>query len=637
MPLIKRLQESPPFNQLPESVVDSLRQAAQLKTFAENVDIFKQNDPPTGYLYVIKEGMVAITVMSPGGVDMVVDYRKEGQFFGGTPIFTGEPYSGGARTVTATECYLIPNGILQELQQDYPQISSYFTHLVLSRVRNLYSEIVSEHSGTTLSQMEAYPFKKHLSEIMSSPAATCAIDCNVREIARRLTESQVNCLIVVDTANIPIGAVTGRDLVAKALAPENVDLQTLTAKDLMQPQVHSMAPETYMYEAMAYMTRHRLNHLLIVDREQPVGIVTPRDLMRYRCQNALLLLGNIRDEQTLDGLAAIHREIATVARTLITETRSTPEVMEILSYIHHAIIRRTYEICLKQMRTEGWEPPDVKHCFLIMGSGGRREMVLNPDQDNGFIFEDVPDERLSEIEGFFQPFSEKLNVALAHVGYPLCKGGVMARNPDWRGRLKDWQERVNDWLLDPDPTHVRESSIFFDFYPLTGDIELANYLRDIVAEAVKTHHGFLYHMMSLDLRYKVPLGLLNRFIVEKEGPHEGRLSVKYGGSVYIVDCVRMFALEHNIRELSTFDRLEALVEKNVFAAETAEHIRAAFEALVFLRMRHEISLIEQNQPPTHFIDPFALSKSEQDLLKEAFQAVAKLQDATKRHFSRAPF
>ena len=84
-------------------------------------------------------------------------------------------------------------------------------------------------------------------------------------------------------------------------------------------------------------------------------------------------------------------------------------------------------------------------------------------------------------------------------------------------------------------------------------------------------------------------------------------------------------------------RLQALVAENVFAAETAEHIRAAFEALIFLRLRHEIGLIEAGRPPSHFLDPQSLSKTEQDLLKESFQAVSKLQDATKRHFSRAPF
>ncbi len=637
MPLIKKLQETEPFSNLPEDVFNELRDVAIQQTYPANHDVFKQNDSPTGYLYVIKEGLISITLVSPGGTDMSVDYRKEGQFFGGTPIFTGEPYAGGARTVKPTICYLIPAEILHRLQKDNPQLGRFFTSAVLSRVRKLYSEIVTEHSGSALTQMEAFPFKKRLSEIMSSPVATCSSETPVRTVARQLTERGVSFLVVTNAGNEPIGIITGSDLVAKVLAPENVDAGAMTAQDVMRTDPKTMTPETYMYEAMAYMTRHALNYLPIVDRDQLVGVITPRDLLRYRSQKALLLLGNIKEEESLEGLASIHKELVLVARTLLSETRSTPEVMEILSHIHHAIIRRTYQICLEQMADEGFLPPDIRYCFLIMGSAGRKEMLLHPDQDNGFIFEDFPDARQAEIDAFFVPFSEKLNTALAEVGYPLCDGGVMVRNPEWRGRLCDWQERLNSWFLDPEPTHVRNSSIFFDFLPLFGDVELAHVLRNMVMEGIEVHQGFLYHMMTLDLRYKVPLGLLGRFQVEKEGDHAGLLSVKYGGCVYIVDCVRMFSLERGIQAISTMDRLRALVEENVFATETAEHIRAALEALIFLRLRHEIGLIEDGQKPSHFLDPHALSKTEQDLLKESFQAVAKLQDATKRHFSRTPF
>jgi CBS domain-containing protein len=637
MPLIKHLRETEPFNQLPESAFQEIRDAASQKKFPANYDIFQQNDAPTGYLYVIKEGLVTITLLSPGGIDMVVDYRNEGQMFGGTPIFTGEPYAGGARTVKPTICYLIPAEILQKLQNDQPQLSSFFTKSVLSRVRKLYSEIVSEHSGAAMMQMEAYPFKKRLSEIMSSPVVTCSPDTSVKTVARRLTEHSISFLVVINDDSEPVGIIAGSDLVAKVLAPENVDSRALTARDIMRPGPHTMTPDTYMYEAMAYMTRHGLNHLPVADRGQLVGIVTPRDLMRYRSQKALLLLGNIKEEQSIEGLASIRRETVRVARALLSETRSTPEVMEILSHIHHAIIRRVYQICLDEMAGKGMVLPDVRHCFLIMGSAGRREMLLHPDQDNGFIFEDYPDAMQAEVDAYFQPFSDLLNDALDKAGYPLCEGDAMARNPEWRGRLSDWQERINGWLLDPEPTHVRNSSIFFDFLPLIGDVDLAHDLRIMVAKGIETHQGFLYHMMTLDLRYKVPLGLLGRFAVEKEGDHAGRLSVKYGGCVYIVDCVRMFALERGIQAISTMERLQALVTQNVFAAETAEHIRAAFEALTFLRLRHEISMLESGREASHFLDPFALSKTEQDLLKESFQAVSKLQDATQRHFSRTPF
>ncbi|MEJ2524766.1 MAG: DUF294 nucleotidyltransferase-like domain-containing protein [Desulfuromonadales bacterium] len=637
MPLIKHLQETEPFNELPESAFEMLRDSAIQKTYPANTDIFQQNDPPTGYLYVIKEGLVTITLISPGGTDMVVDYRQEGQLFGGTPVFTGEPYSGGARTVKRTVCYLIPANILRKLQSDYPQLSHFFTRTVLSRVRKLYSEIVTEHSGAAMMQMEAYPFKKRLSEIMTSPVVTCTADTPVKAVARRLTEHGISFLVVVTDDNEPIGLITGSDLVARVLAPDNVDLAAMTARDVMRGDPPTMSPDTYMYEAMAFMSRHALNHLPIVDRNQLVGVVTPRDLMRYRSQKALLLLGNIREEKTLPGLAAIHGEIVKVARALMSETRSTPEVMEILSHIHHAIMRRTYSLCMEEMLAAGHRMPKIRHCFLVMGSGGRREMLLHPDQDNGFIFEDFPDERQAEVDAFFIPFAEKLNASLDQVGYPLCQGGVMARNPEWRGRLVDWQERLNEWLLDPEPTHVRYSSIFFDFFPLIGDLELAHDLREMVAAGIETHQGFLYHMMTLDLRYKVPLGLLGRFMVEKDGDNAGMLSVKYGGGVYIVDCVRMFALERGIQAISTMERLQHLVSQNVFAAETAEHSRAAFEALAFFRLRHEINLVESGQLPCHFLDPHELGKTEQDLLRESFQAVAKLQDATKRHFSRTPF
>lgn len=637
MSLIKHLKDTEPFNHLPDHVYQEIRTGAKLQKFPQGTFIFQQNDPPTGYLYVIKEGLVEITVMTPGGIDMVVDYRKEGSFFGGTPIFTGDPYTGGARTVKATECYLIPESILMKAEEESPELRDFFTRIVLSRVRQLYSEIVADHNRHAVTQMEAYPFKKRLSEIMESPVETCPPDEPVRRVARRLTDKKIGAMPVVGTDGTLLGIITERDLVSKVLATDGTDPSTMQALDVMSRNPQVMPPGTYMYEAMAYMTSHHLKHLPVVDRGELVGIVSLRDLMKYRSQKAMLLIGNIREEQTLEGLKAIHQEIVTVARTLLSETRSTPEVMEILSYIHHGIIKRVYELCLEEMKAEGKEPPAIRYCFLIMGSGGRREMLLSPDQDNGFIYEDVPEERLPELEAFFIPFAEKIVQALNQVGYPLCKGKVMANNPSWRGRLKDWQGRIKDWVNDPEPQKVRYSSIFFDFAPLAGDAQLAHDLRNIVHREIREFQAFLYHMMSLDLRYKVPVGFLGRFVVDKDGDHKGELSLKQGGSIYIVDCIRMFALERGLQAITTQARLKELVSLNVFAMETAEHIRAAFEALTFLRLRNEIALTDQGKRPSHFLDPYALSKTEQDLLKESFHAVSKLQDATKRHFARTPF
>jgi CBS domain-containing protein len=361
------------------------------------------------------------------------------------------------------------------------------------------------------------------------------------------------------------------------------------------------------------------------------------DQLRYRSHMAVRLIATIRGEQTLDGLAAIRRRLFPVARNLLAESRSAPEVMTVLAHIHHGIMRRVFELCLTARLAGGAQLPAVRYCFLVLGSGGRREMLLGPDQDHALLYEDVPQERLAEVEAFFAPLATDVVAALEQVGYPPCDGQVMADNPQWRGRLNDWRERIRDWIANTEPQQVRDSSIFFDFAPLAGDSTLATELHAIVCGEVSDQPAFLYQMMALDLRSRVPLGLFGGFSLDRSGEHAGKLSLKLGGIIYIIDCVRIFALDKGILETATLERLQALVDHHVFAAETAEHVRAAFEALTYLRLRQEISLLEEGLPTSHHVDPNTLSKSDQELLREAFHAVSKLQEAAKRYFSRTPF
>jgi CBS domain-containing protein len=633
MGLMKTLRDTEPFQQLPEDLFAEINQAALSKKFPPHTLIFKQHDPPTGYLYLIKEGLVEIIVMTPGGVEMVVDYRQEGTFFGATPIFTNETYTAGARTAKATECYLIPQELLIRAARLYPYFSEHFTRAILSRVRNLYSEMVDDHSQKVLTQMEAYPFKKRLSEIMTSPVETCSASTPVREIARRMTQRGIGALLVCDENRAAAGIITKHDLVSKVLAGASADRDTLTAAEVMTPRPFSMPPDAYMFEAIAFMMSRKIRHLPIQDQGGVLGMVTLRDLMKYRSQKSMLLIGQVKEARTIKELAEIRAKIVQVAKALLGETRSHFETMEILSYIHHCILRRCFEIVFEETKREGLTPPDIRFCFILMGSGGRKEMLLSPDQDNGLIYENFPDSMQPEVDAFFIPFSEKLVTTFARIGYPLCNGKVMANNPVWRGRLQDWQARIAGWVNAPEPKRVMYSTIFLDFMPLVGDPVLCQELREFLHAEVRGNPLFLYHLLENDLNLKSPLGMLGRFNVEKREAYKGKLSLKEAGSILIVDCVRIFLLEQGVDAATTVERLDELVKLNVFNQETAEHLKAAFEAFTFLRLRNEISLIDQGQEPSHHIDPYSLKKNEQELLKEAFRAAGKLQDAAKRHYS----
>ena len=380
MSLKKHLRETEPFDRLSEESFSELASTARSEIYPAGTFIFHQKDAPTGWLYVIRSGLVEIVVSSPGGGDMVVDYRKEGQFFGGTPIFSGEPYTGGARAALRSECWLIPAATLKAVAARHPRVGAYFTRIVLSRIRQLYSQIVAAPTQGTPAQLEAYPFKKRLSEIMTTPVVSIPLTLPALEIAPLLAAHGVGLVAVVDAQNRPVGLVSERELVSHFLVGGE-DPRVRTAADLMLAMPAFLPPDAYMFEAMALMQSRRLKALFVVADDELVGIVTPRDLLHYRSQEPMLLLGNVREEGTLAGLTQIRRSLPPLVRTLLAENRGTPEILEILSYIHHGIIRRACELTLAQLAAAGMTPP--RGALVAAGDGERRPARDAPRPGSG--------------------------------------------------------------------------------------------------------------------------------------------------------------------------------------------------------------------------------------------------------------
>jgi CBS domain-containing protein len=63
------------------------------------------------------------------------------------------------------------------------------------------------------------------------------------------------------------------------------------------------------------------------------------------------------------------------------------------------------------------------------------------------------------------------------MGFPLCKGGVMAMNDPWCKTLGEWAEEIQGWLLRPNPEAVLKASIAPDFRWRAGDRALVDQLE----------------------------------------------------------------------------------------------------------------------------------------------------------------
>src|SRR4029450_10209289 len=67
--------------------------------------------------------------------------------------------------------------------------------------------------------------------------------------------------------------------------------------------------------------------------------------------------------------------------------------------------------------------PPVPFAVLVMGSAGRGESLLNPDQDNGFILADHADSENESVDRFFIELARRFTRGRRQGGFPLCGGG----------------------------------------------------------------------------------------------------------------------------------------------------------------------------------------------------------------------
>jgi CBS domain-containing protein len=108
-----------------------------------------------------------------------------------------------------------------------------------------------------------------------SPAATFA------EIAETITSRRIGALVVTDSESRIVGIVSERDVV-KAVARHREGAMKLTATDLMTPRPVTATPATSVEEAMEIMDQGYFRHLPVVDQDRLVGIISIRDLVKYR-------------------------------------------------------------------------------------------------------------------------------------------------------------------------------------------------------------------------------------------------------------------------------------------------------------------------------------------------------------------
>lgn len=487
------------------------------------------------------------------------------------------------------------------------------------------------HSRTAVFSMLVRDFMRSRSEMLAVRAGTRCAD-----MIALMAAEKASCAIIVDAGGRPIGIITEQDI-ARRIA-YRIPGETLV-ETVMSSPVMTIERRDYLYHAIAWMRRHDLRHMPVVDRDgRLAGILYLHDALAVSTERLMKQIDRLSHEGTLEGLKDVKEAQVELAEELFADNLPAPEIQQLLTRINNDMYRRIGESAMNQMAAEGWGDVPVAATTIVMGSGGRGENYLFPDQDNGFIITDYPDGEHGRIDSYFIELAERMCRDLNAVGIPYCNGYCMAVNPLWRKTLSQWIDQITLWGRKSNFVAIRLADIFFDFQAVWGDRDLAVELRSKVTGMVRHNHYFLRQMFQDQADHNVALGFFGGFITEKEKEeYKGQVNLKYTGTIPLVEAVRLLALREGVEETSTIERVRGLHDQGVLSINEHDDLTSAFYLITDILLRKQIRDYKAGRRVGYYVDPNALTKRDRVMLLESLKAINNVRKRVHMEFTAEIF
>jgi CBS domain-containing protein len=614
------LSRAPPFAQMSAAHVDALLAAATEVYYAPGETVLAPQDGVARHLLIVRSG--AIT-----------GRRGEQVAF---EIEAGEMFPVGAvlaqRAVTAIYtaeddvfALLVPAQQVRELTTR----SAPFADFLNGRVQKLLDDsrraLQASATSQTLAQQS---LEAPLSSLPQRTPVTLPPDAGIAQALALMHERRIGSVLVVGDDGAALGILTRHDVIGRITLPQ-LPMDTPLARVMTAP-VHTLTMAHTAHEAALAMSRHGCRHVPVteVGSSRVVSIVSERDLFALQRLSLKQVSTAIRAARDVDTLRHLADDVRGFARNLTAQGLGARALTELISYLNDLVTERLVVLIAQD------EGLDLDHaCWLAFGSEGRGEQTVATDQDNGLVFDSDEPER---DRPRWLAFARRVNEALDACGYPLCKGNVMASNPQCCLTGPEWQQRFVAWMEQGAPQDLLNASIYFDLRPVAGRAELAAPLRALITERAQRLPRFMKQMADNALQRRPPLNWRGGIdATERDGRRV--LDLKLQGTAIYVDVARLFALAHGVASHGTRERLIESAQRMNVPAQEGQAWAAGFEMLQTMRLQVQLqggsgAGVPGDNP--NLIDLGALNQIDRRVLKETLRVARELQQRLELDYQR---
>jgi DNA polymerase-3 subunit epsilon/CBS domain-containing protein len=477
--------------------------------------------------------------------------------------------------------------------------------------------------GDAMTRIDTYSYRHRIGEVMSSPVATIDAHATLKDAIDDMVRRSVSSLFVAPPpGGGDWGILTERDAMRK-IAAAGAGAFAMLAGDIASRPVRTIRANAFVYRAIGRMRRMKFRHLGVVDDAgKLIGVVSARDLLRLRAALAVALDDAIEEAGNARQLSVAWAGLPAVVKSLVDEGIEGHIVCRIVSEEIRAMTRRAATLAAEAMWSAGLGAPPCAYSLLVLGSAGRGESLLVPDQDNAIVF--AKGKPGGDQDCWFAAFAERMSGILDEAGIPLCKGGVMAKNPQWRGDAETWRARLAGWIEKSSGADLLNVDIFFDAMPVAGDLELGHRL---FADAYAAGHSRIEFAKLLGESIPAPRRPFSIFGALK-GPNN-RLDLKMHALFPIAAMARALAIRHNVAERSTRARLEGLAALGIGGDADLAALADAHATALSILLGSQGAAVNAGRKASNEIDLGQIAADDARRLKQALRDVESIPDLTR--------
>lgn len=610
------LRKFPPFNLMEKAHLAYLVENCELRFYAAGEHIISPDDGVVQYFYIVKQGRVH------GQRPHSAKRGSETTF----EVIVGECFPmaalmGERATRTAhlaaedTFCLLLNKPAFVQLIS----ISSPFRDFAIRGVSSLLDLVNQQAQMRAVETLgENYSLETSIGELAVHHPVACLPDLPLREAVALMQQNNVGSIVIVDDQQRPLGIFTLRDL-RRVIGAEAGELSAAISCYMTHEPFH-LSPEATAFDAAIAMTERHIAHVCVVDNGQLVGVISERDLFSLQRVDLVHLAQTIGHADRVEALVAIRGRIKQLVDNMLAHGASSTQITHIITLLNDHTVRRVIELAIRDMGD-----PGVPFTWLCFGSEGRREQTLHTDQDNGILFEATDAAEAALRRGRLLPLAERINRDLDTCGFTLCRGNIMAGNPELCLSRQEWGRRFSAFVREATPENLLSSTIFFDLRAVWGPQEGCEQLRQDLLAEVADNRIFQRMMADNALRHRPPVGRFRDFVLARKGDGKDTLDLKVQGLTPFVDGARLLALANGIGECNTLERLRRLVEKGIIDAKDGAAYEEAYHFIQQTRMQHHQQQARDEAPYSNRLDPDTLNALDRRILRESFRQAQRLQ------------